>query len=274
MSAVAYWYQREPCPAGTALPPPERRFAPPEAVGRAALMAELFELERKGLPAEAEERCLIHADEYRGAPENPVVLLRALAYGEAAGGYAGVAEAYRRAAAQEAGKDAGAEAAALLWFHEAPTNALVGAHMNGRYRVFLDGRPAGEGDSPVRLAVERAAVGPGEHELAVEVTPTRADAWMSLHLRAHGTNVTSDGTWECARARPRDWPATGDPAVAWQKVQSGHEFLPKMAYWQFMPNAFVFMQSGRQLVRAWAGWDANPGAVTAYFRKRFVLPGP
>jgi hypothetical protein len=45
-----------------------------------------------------------------------------------------------------------------------------------------------------------------------------------------------------------------------------------MGWWQFIPNGFVNIPSGKRLIKpAWDGWDKQPFRTT-YLRKRFVVP--
>ena len=172
--------------------------------------------------------------------------------------------------------DAGRQAQALLWHHESSSNALLAAHANMRVKFYLDGRAAGEGANPraVEPFVARVVADPGVHEIVAEVTPICPAPWVSFCLRTHTTNVISDGTWEYARSRPADWPRTDDPAVTWTNVYYARGGLPKMGWWQFIPNGYVSMQGGRRLIEpAWNGWEKQP-YVTTYLRKRFVIPAP
>jgi hypothetical protein len=272
MSSVAYWYQPEPHSAGTRMPSPKARFPVLSSVERAALMAGLFELERAGLWEEARQRCLSYAERLTGAAEEPALRLRALAYEEELSGYDSVRGGYAQAAAQAPAQVAD-QAAALSWFHGAQTNALLGSHMNGRARIYLDGSPVGEDDgNPLAMDVFRVSLTPGEHEVALELLPVRADAWVSLYVRGHTTNLCCDAEWEYSKVRPSTWPGTDAPDAVWSNVVDADQMLPKMSYWQFHPNAFILMQSGSTLIKPYPGFDSKIGSVTTYLRRRFVVP--
>ncbi|MBN1557638.1 MAG: DUF2961 domain-containing protein, partial [Lentisphaerae bacterium] len=268
MSGVAYWYQDRPVPAGTQLPPPDRRRPPPNKVARAATMCELFELERAGLIEEAIERCGVYTERFSDAPEAGLLALRSLAYRERLEGFDAVAAGYR-AVADEGAAECARQAADLLWFHEAPTNALLGAHVNGTCDVFLDGEPVLSGDNPLVLNVARVGIAPGEHTLAAKVTATRVKPWCRLTLRTHTREIMTDGTWPAARDEPPGWPAP-DPEAggAWEETR-GRDGPPWIEYWVFMPNAYVGMQARKGALVPRAGWK---GGRTMYFCKRFVIP--
>lgn len=273
MSSVAYWYQDKPAPAGSVIPPAAERHLPRYELEPATVMAEVFELERIGHLAEARERCLAYAEKYAPSEFSDVLAVRAEAYGEAIGGFPDARDALARLAAGAKGA-AVAQAGALLWFHDSPANAILGAHVNGRYKLYLDGKLVAEGDHPQDLKVARLVLPPGDHELAAEITPTRADAWFSMCLRTHATNVLTDVRWERAAARPADWPLTS--GAEWTAVAplSAGDMLPRIGFWQFSANAFVGMQSGMQLLRPWSGWPAEKQQATAFVRRRFTVPSP
>jgi hypothetical protein len=276
MSSVAYWYQPTPGVSGSIIPGPARRHSPRGPVKPIGLMGGLFELERLGELAEAKLRCEEFVEEYPEWDLTPLVALRGLAYGEAEEGLESVREDYENVVAAGPGTMAGQQAKSLLWFHEAHTNALLGAHANGSFRLYLDGRPMLEGSNPVFYAVQPVALGPGEHELTAEVSPSRYDAWLSVCLRTHTTNFYSGVGWEVSRRRPAGWPrgyVGGN--TGWNDVKKPwlDEMLPRSSCWQFAPNAYVDMQGRMQLLRdVWRGWSGSVGGPTAYLRYRFTIP--
>ena len=272
MSGTAYWYQDAPVGVRAVPTPAARRFPPQDPLERVAIMAHLFELERAGLYEEARERCLEYAETYPQPPVSDLLRLRALAYREVTEGYGAVREQYAAWTNAAAGTPAAREAEALMWFHEEPEHALLGLHISGAYVCYLDGQPVDRGDSPAYLRIVRAKLTPGPHSLAVELHPTRPGAYASLYLRTHGTNVTSACAWRYAAERPSGWPEELDSSTAWQDFQSGRAMYPTMNVWQFYPNAFVNMQSGRQLVSVWPDYMREPVYPKAYLRTTFVMP--
>jgi len=267
MSAVGYWYQDRPSAAGSNIPPVSGRFPAPNAVERAATMAELMELERMGLWTEASERCGIFAERYPDVPESGVYALRRAAYREVTEGFASARPAYE--ACVRAGPDSieGRQAALLLWRHASPSNAIGFAHVNGDYKVYLDGRLISQGDHPLAVTAAPVHAAPGEHELTAEVTAKRNMPWFRFSLRTQSADFATDDSWETTAQKPPGWPR-GEGGGGWQKPEL-RTVPPFMNYWTFSPNAFVGVQQGRHFL--YPPWDWKTG-TTAYFRRRIVIP--
>ena len=272
MSSVAYWYQDEPRAATPALPPADRRFPPADPLEPYAIVCRLIELERIGRLDEAVLACREYAARFADSPWAPVLELRALAYLEKLHGFLAVRDSYQKFAELPGYPALAQQAQNLLWFNASPTNALLGINSFGRFRAYLDGQLVGEGDNPSLLSVYPVTLEPGEHTLGLEITPTRPDAFVLVDLRCHGTNILSDTLWEYTRRRPPNWPDLTEPHREWQPVPVEHtnHKLPKMIYWQFVPTAYIGMQSGQQGIRPWASWHSD--GITAYLRRRFVIP--
>ena len=276
LSGVAYWYQSEPVSSGTVMPPAPNRYPPPDKLEPASIMAGVFELEAIGLHEEAAERCRLFAEKYRGGEFATLLMLRSAANRELAEGIASARGTYEAIAREAPDSDAGRQAGDLLWFHQSPSNALLAVHADMRVKFYVDGQPAAEGADHRAVAplVSRVVLGPGEHEITAEVTPIGPSPWVGFRLRTQTANVVSDETSECTLTRPSDWPHTRDTAATWNRVEYAKGGLPKMAWWQFMPNGYAGMQGGQSLIEpAWNGWEKQP-YVTTYLRKRFVVPGP
>jgi len=269
MSGVAYWYQSSPVAAGEKLPEARDRVLIKDPLEPASIMGRLIEIDRIGHYAEGRDQSLYYAEQYSNTPLAPLLRVRAEAYRELAEGWTVARPNLVELARTYAGSEAGKQAELLLWFHDSPTNALLGIHPMGRKKVFLDGVPVAEGDSPAHLMVFPVTVCPGEHELAVELSATKPDGQMSLYLRMHSGNIQSDPDWEYVRAQPAGWPATTDPAANWMKVEKPVYMVPSMRYWQFMPNGFPNMQAGRQLIRPWDEWLNTKSTV--YLRRKFTV---
>jgi hypothetical protein len=269
MSGTAYWYQPEPHAVGARVPVLAARFPAPDPLEPTGIMSALFELERLGRFAEASEYCMEYIGRYPASPWCDLMKLRAVAGNERVAGFEAVRPELEALAAGT-NAEVVAQARRLLGFHTSPTNALLGCHGMGRHRVYLDGVPVGEAEDPTALQVWPVTLTPGEHELAVELAPTRPHGQLSVYLRTHTTNITSDPLWEYARPRPEGWPKTDAAGTVWKPVEESKFMMPSMTYWQFVPNGFVGMQCGTELVRPWAGWFE--GRETAYLRRRFIVP--
>ncbi len=272
MSAVAYWYQRKAVSAGTIMPEVSKRYPPLNKFELAAVMSNIFELERAGLYEDAMNRCLYYAARIDKSAWSDMLTLRAVRYEEKLYGFDKVKERYKTIIKSTTIQDVKKQAEQLLWFHDAETNALLGASMPAFYKIYLDGKLVGEsGDrnGGAVLTVWPVTVTSGKHEIEMEVTPIRSDSWITCALRMHGKRIISGDSWECSKSMPANWPNTA--GVEWKKVVRGDMMLPKMSAWQFWPNAFIDMQSGKQLMRPWKGWDKPPG-MPAYLRKEFIVP--
>jgi len=272
MSSVAYWYQPEPHPAGTRMPPVDQRFPPPDKLELSSIMTGLFELERIGHYEEAAERCDFFSERFTATEHASMLRLRGAAYRELTHGFDAVRGDYEQIAKAAPSFPAGQQAQQLLWYHETTSNAILATQANMKAKLYVDGNPAGAGENPYALFAFPVVLTPGAHEIEAEVTPLSPGPWVSLDLRTHTTNLISDGTWEYSRARPSNWPNTMDTVASWTNVPALSVSLPTMAWWQFIPNGFVNMQSGPRLITStWDGWDKQP-FVTTYLRKRFVVP--
>jgi hypothetical protein len=272
ISSVAYWYQTEPRPAGVRLPDLAHRYPPsPDPLELSAAMADLFDLERIGHYEDASERCRYFAEKYANTEWAPLFRLRAAAYRELTDGVLAVKPEYETIAKEAPDSPAGRQARTLIWFNAAASNSLLAAHAAMNVKLYLDGQAVGEGGDPFSPVVFPVTVLPGEHEIAAELTPFCPVPWVSFYFKTHVTNIVSDVTWECSRIRPANWPHTDDPAVAWTNIIHAGGDLPKMAWWQFVPNGFVNMQSGHTIETTWDGWGEQPYRTT-YLRKRFSVP--
>lgn len=271
LSATVYWYQSRPC--AVAAPPPEARRRPADdPLDRDAIMCALFELERIGHYDEARDRAIEYYERHPGFVLTDFVRVRALGYESMLSGYEVVRDVYADVLRRVQGGPLGRELERLLWFHEAADRGLLATQINGRFRVYLNGERIEQGDNPTTLVVRPVRLRPGSNEIAVKVIPNKADAWLSLFLMTHTTNIVSGLDWEFTRQRPVDWPATASPDSVWHPVAEAG-WLPRPGWWRIHPNIFVNMQSGRQLISPWRGpgWSEPPYAETL-FRKRFVMP--
>ena len=277
MSSTAYWYQSKPVAAASKIPQGRSaRLPPQDPLARMAVMGRVFELERIGHFQEAADRCEIFAEEFATAYPDAAetARLRATAYREQLNGFNSVKGIYEDISRRRPSSITGRQAALLLWFHSAPTNAILGVHPNGKSRVFLNGKEVLSADDPVNLHIKPLSLAPGQHILTAEITPTRQDAWFSACLRTHDGDVVTGSSWEKRRDRPPAWPMSGLNEVGWEPmgIQSTSDMLPRMNFWQFSPNAFIMMQSHRmQLLRPWRTWGAGQAGKTAWLRKTFEV---
>jgi len=264
MSSVAYWYQD--CPVGVASATGDHRlrFPPPDPLEPHAIMAHLFELERAGLYQEARERCLAYADKFWRKGKSDALLLRADAYQELLEGYDMVRGAYVQHTSKSSSEEVRHQAHLLQQFHASPTNALFGVQIGGPHRLYLDGRLLSDVSSPNRMVVSPVSLAPGDHSLAMEIHPARRGVYASLCLRGHTTNITSACSWRYTEKQPEGWPRVDSSGGAWQDFPASRVMYPTMGFWQFEPNAFVGMESGRQVLALWPDYSATPKYSSIY----------
>ena len=269
MSSVAYWYAQKPTFAGYEVRSDTPRFPPADPLEPTAIICRLIELERLGHFDEASEVSRQYAMKFTNSPWRGIMNLRSEAYFEAMDGFNAASNSYQQVVDRVTEHQLKKQAENLLWFHAAKTNALFGINAFCRYRAYLDGVLVGEGDDPATLSVFPVTVNPGQHEIRIEITPTRRDPFFLLQLRCHTTNIVSDSSWEYVKERPKDWPSGPASDVNWKPVEQSNHTLPKMVYWQFVPNAYINMQAGTG-IRPWTEWGGKD-QVTAYLRKQFVI---
>jgi hypothetical protein len=273
MSAASYWYQDTPGPAGSTIPAVDERFPPPDRVGVAASMCEIFELERAGLGLEAEQRSAYYAALFGNDPLGSIYALRAAAYREIREGPDAVRDFYRLLA-EKPGllPEIAEQAKLLLWRSEKPGRALFGGCANDvAFRLFADGQKVGEGGHPFVYQAFPVELAPGDHMLRVEVQSKGAQAWYALGFFSDFTNVVSDVSWDFSLTKPEGWPSgDGDPAL-WKPYETASWYFPNMQWWQLSPNAFPCVQSGQQVGGPAPGWE-KPVGRTVYLRRRVTVP--
>lgn len=268
MSAAAFWYQDKPGPAGSTLPPFEKRFPPLDRVGWVTIMCELFELERMGLISDAGERCEFYAGVLANNPERGVFQLRALAYREMLAGHAAVRNEYAAMTAMtNLPPEVVRQARLLLWRGEKPGRAIFGAHAYADYRLLVDGRLVGEGGSPFVWQAWPVELTPGAHLLEAEVTPRQPQAFFSAGFSSFYTNVISDVSWDYLAVTAGNVTTN----AGWRPYENAPGMFPTMAWWQFAPNAFPCVQSGLQQGGPYGSW-ADPLNRTVRLRRRIVVP--
>lgn len=250
MSSVLYWYADK----ATAVPfsamqshllnRPGDRFELP------GLMAPFFLLERAGLYADAAARMDFFAWRHHKQPWSDLLKVRALGYREKTEGFDSVQKEYQEFTKS---KYPPAAQAALdhLWLHTNSTNALLGIHALGKYRLFQDGQLVAEGEGKNELRVLRTAVFAGEHTWTVEFVPTRPGSFYSHCLRTKAGQITSEGTWDVAEFIPY-------PGRKSLEFMEGKSALPNMGIWAFEPNSYINMQSPAAGIGGWASWDRKP----------------
>jgi hypothetical protein len=275
MSSVAYWYQDKPVAAGRPNITSRKELHPPiDKVYVVSMMAQLFELERIGYLEECENRSNIFAELLEGNYYGALYKVRALAYKAFLDEEMDVASGLATLKDELKSRPKAINEIELLEnFYASKDNGILSAHSGGSFKLFLDEKYIGDGNSPIELSSYPVTLSPGEHTIRVELTPQKEMpyiAWFSLGLRTHSTNIVTDSKWEYSKKRPEGWPNSDGDENLWTPVERSHDMLPSMAAWQFAPNAMILTQSGRQLVIPWDEWNKVSSAT--YLRRRFVQP--
>jgi len=241
MSGVAYWYLDQPTAAAYRLPELQRTLMPLDPLERQTAMCEIIERDRIGHVDEAMDLCREYADKYPNTAEAEMLMLRAVAYQELLSGYEAVSNEYAAVSTDAKQEATRKQAALLMRYHESDRNALLCAHINGRYRVYLDGQPVLGGEEALEANATIVTLEPGEHVLAAEVVWVRPDPWFNVVLRAHGGELYPNLSWRVSAAAPEGWKSAGFDDSEWV-ASDRRGTIPKMGYFQFKPNAFVNTQ--------------------------------
>ncbi len=250
MSSVIYWYADQV--QDVTLTEPEKRLLarPADRFELPGFMSQMFSLERESLWADAAARCEFMAARYQQYPWAEIFSLRAVGYRERVVGFDAVKPAYERFAKSKFAPVA-KQAQDRLWEAEAENHALLGLHMRGKYKVWIDGIEVASGNSRAKLDVKRLDLSPGGHTWEVDFAPTMQGSLISMCLRTRWGDITSAGEWDIVESEP--YPGRDMP-----KGLRGGGVLPNMTVWQFEPNAYVDMQSAPQYLEGWAFWDGKP----------------
>lgn len=268
MSSVAYWYSRKPTPVPVRIAPVQARAIPRDPLEPTCMMGELFERERVGHLAEALDLALEYQQKYSDSPEAELMGLRALAYQESLSGYPSVSNAYAQSIASALSPETRRQAQLLQWVHAAPTNALLLAHVNGDYRMYLDGNLVVDGNDFRNVGIAPVTLSPGKHVLAARATAVRPMPWFSAYLRSATTSLWTDASWKVATREYPDWKSLAYDDRGWQAAKA-YGPLPYMSFFQFRPNAIIGSQCRQQLLCPTNGWRENE---TVYYRKVFSVP--
>ncbi len=268
LSAAAYWYQENPGQTGSIIPPMSKRYPGIDNVGVATIMDELFELERMGLLEDAVERCDFYAAAFSKNSDRYLFLLRSAAYREILEGFGAVKNEYSSiASAAGVSAEVAEQARLLLWRGGKPGRAIFGGHGLGEFKLFVDGVKIGEGNQPHIWRAFPVELSPGEHWLEAEIIPENQNSFLSVGLSSFFTNLVSDVSWDYKLPSS----PLADPRAEWRPFEAVPNFFPTMAFWQFVPNAFPLVQSGRQHGGYFDGW-ANTRGRPLRIRRRVMVP--
>jgi len=262
MSSVVYWYANKIQDVTISGYEQSLLSRPKDRFEVAGLMSQLFSLERESLWSDAADRCEFFATRYSRYPWADVLKLRALGYRKKIDGFEAVKSEYEKLANSKFAPTS-RQAKDILWASERDNHALLGMHMRGKYKVWIDGIEIAEGNSKAVLDVRRLKLPPGKHTWEVDFAPTMQGSLISMCLRTKWGDITSAGEWEIMEAEP----------IKGRKVPEsfkGGQVLPNMTVWQFEPNSYVNMQSRAQGVSIWSFWDGRPKVKRVRLRQTWT----
>jgi hypothetical protein len=269
MESLAFYYLQAPAACGAPLPAPAYRRPPADPqLAPATVMIELGNYERFGDYAGARDYNEAFLETHPGYPYAEVLRLRQVAYRERLKGFAAARPEYERFAAATTNAAARAQAEALLWFHDGPSNALVGLSGNRRSRAFLDGALLGETRSDAGLELFRVMLSPGRHVLALQTFYQQYPDWVQAYVRGHGLTVMTTPDWKSAFAPQGNWSGPDCDDAAWEEAAAASKGPPEEPWVWVEPNAIADMQSAAKGIRM----ATAPGPGVVVFRRAFDVP--
>ncbi len=271
MESVAFYYLDQPSSAYSQLGSPALRREPVDNhLAPAVLMTELWNYERFGDHQGASEYIERYLERYPQFPFAEILRLRQLAYRERTEGFTAIRPHYAELANTATNSLARQMAETLLWYHQNPSNALLGAYANMRTKIFLDGQEIGESGDPERMAVWRVQIGPGRHVLAMQAPWQAYPDWTQLILRTHQGDIRTATQWKHALNPPAGWQALDYDDGAWVPLAHKTKGPPEEPYIWVMPDPYVDMQSQADGLRNEHPWPDHRGSVV--YRTVFELP--
>ncbi len=272
MESVAYYYMATPVAAASSLGKRNERSLPVDQFAAVTILSEIINHERLGDYEGALGLTLDFLARNPEMPQGELLRLRAIAYEEKLHGFDAVKKKYEDFVADSTNEAAIAEAKLLLWFHESPNNALLGAYCNAGTDIVIDGKLAMKVDHPERLIVKPVNLAAGDHIMSVRAQWRRRVPWIQVCLRTHSGDFVSRPDWKWARNPIGAWASRDFDDSRWEEF--GHPGLngpPQIPYVKLMPNAFVGMQANAIGIQV-PEWDQRRDTIG--FRTLFRLQGP
>jgi hypothetical protein len=271
--SVGYFYLSEPSPVFSDLRTVADRYQPPDSMDEATFMLQVLDLERLGDFSGARSRVREFMERYPDTDARHVLALRLIGYDEKVHGIEAVRDRYAAVANATEHSSAQRQAQLLLWMHEEPNRALLGAYCNAQTRVYLDGKPIVQADHPKHLFVLPLTISPGHHTMVLESRWTRLSPWVQVYLRTVTSDIFSsvDGNWRWTKSPTGNIHDPDYNDSAWEPVRRSGKGPPQDPLFEATPNAFVGMQSIA------AGMPLRVGdekATPIFFRRVFTLGSP
>ena len=270
MESVAFYYMDKPSPAFSRIGVPAERMPPPDPMAKATVMLELWNYERFDDYKSAGEFIDAYLGRYKDFSFASVLRLRQVAYKERLNGFESVRPVYENILATETNNAVLQFANTILWYHQNPSNALLGVYCNMRAKVFLDGREIGEAGDPKQMMVWRLQLRPGKHVLALQAQAKSYPNWVQACLRTHQGDVITVPDWKHAINPSGDWKNVNYDDSSWTEVGgTGVKGPPEEPYVWVVPDPFVDMQSKAIGLCPSLEWPNKRGTVV--YRKTFEI---
>jgi len=268
--SVAYWYQEKPSGVFALSTNPADRKPVEHPNFQPTFMLQLVELERGNDFEAALKAVEEYLERFPNSEEAAVYRLRHLEYRRLLGQNI-TAEEMAPFLDGSNGPSAQEQAKLLDWFYGGDNRALVGLSVNGKGRLYLDGKPILGGDHPYFLFVTGVELSEGSHQLAAQVEWQRQDPWLQAGIRTKsGVGGTGPGTPATLKVEG-EWKTQPLAALDWHKtgIREIPRGVPDAPYLGGIANAFVLLQSKTYPVTA-LNWSYYRG--TAYFREDVQVP--
>jgi len=269
MESTAFYYMAQPCQAFARLDTPAQRRPPPDDLSRATLMTEIWNCERLRDFKGASEYIDRYLENSPNFPFADVLRLRQAAYTEQTKGFATVRSVYEQFA-NSTNELVRQYANLLLWFHQSPSNAMVGAYANTRTRLFLDNKLIGEAGNPEGMLAWGVPVGPGRHVLAMELQYKPYPSWVQMLIRTHRGDVFTTPEWKYAVNPPPGWLNPDYDDRSWKPLGGVTKGPPEEPYIWVMPDPFVDFSKAAGLGASFECKDQKRD--TAVYRTVFDWP--
>jgi len=268
--STAYLYMEKPTPVAACPVDRNDRRAVENPNDQKTFMLQLVELERSNDFEAAIRAIQEYIEKYPGSDELGVYRLRMLEYRRLLGEAVTSAD-YEAFRLGNEGPAAQEQVKLLDWFYESENRAIVGLSVNGKGKLFLDGRMVLNGDHPFYLFTAGIELTPGPHQIAAQVDYQRDSPWLQAGIRTHqGVAGTGPGT-SASLAESGNWKTDPVSSLNWHRIgiRDIPRGVPDAPFIGGIANAFILVQSKSYPVSApdWIYYRK-----TALFREDFTIP--
>jgi len=268
--STAYLYLEKPTSVAPCPVDRNARRAVESPNDQKTFMLQLVELERSNDFEAAIRAIQQYIEKYPGSDELGVYRLRMLEYRRLLGENIMTVdyESFRSGAEGQAAQE---QVKLLDWFYESENRAIVGLSVNGKGKLFLDGRMILNGDHPFYLFTAGIELAPGMHQLAAQVDFQRDSPWLQAGIRTHhGITGTGPGTSSSIQ-ESEGWKTEPVTNLNWHRIgiRDVPRGVPDAPFIGGIANAFILVQSKSYPASApdWIYYRK-----TGFFREDFSIP--